>query len=386
MVFHLEFEGIRCFRRKQRVRIAPLTLLVGENSSGKSTVLAVAKIAMDLATSRLRQPFNDPPFLLGAYDDIAFRDRAGKPAKQFKFAIEERDRLGFRLLSEWSPEGGHPAMDQLSFSKGDVSVNLARPRHLNGDWLTTMVRGFAGDRDKAALLDMGAWLAQNRSSFAMAPIRSSPRRTYDPVIPERDPEGSHVPQVLARRLSSRDKPSTDFRRSIGAFGRQAKLFEDLLVERKGRNPNDPFQIRVVSAGVDANLIDVGYGISQVLPILVETLMRPQDNSLLLLQQPEVHLHPQAQAALGTLFARSAKAGTAHLMVETHSDHLIDRVRIAVRERVLRPDQVSLLYFEKKRSEAMIHELVLDAEGQITNPPPGYRQFFLNEANRVLGID
>lgn len=70
MAFYLEFEGIRCFRRKQRVRIAPLTLLVGENSSGKSTVLAVTKIAMDLATSRLSgEPFNEPPFQ-GAADEI----------------------------------------------------------------------------------------------------------------------------------------------------------------------------------------------------------------------------------------------------------------------------------------------------------------------------
>ena len=91
----------------------------------------------------------------------------------------------------------------------------------------------------------------------------------------------------------------------------------------------PFQIHVrkfgkILKGNRRNLIDVGYGVSQVLPLLTE-MLRPNAPSMFLLQQPEVHLHPSAQAALGSLFC-SIAGPDRQLVVETHSDYIIDRVR------------------------------------------------------------
>ena len=97
-----------------------------------------------------------------------------------------------------------------------------------------------------------------------------------------------------------------------------------------------------------NLVDVGYGVSQSLPVLTELL---SDNapSTYLLQQPEVHLHPTAQAALGSLFCNIAAKGV-QMLVETHSDYLLDRIRMDVRdgkgEPTLKPEDVSILYFER----------------------------------------
>ena len=101
------------------------------------------------------------------------------------------------------------------------------------------------------------------------------------------------------------------------------------------------QIRKFSGrvkGPQRNLIDVGYGVSQVLPIVTELLrgnsimelFRGIPPSIFLLQQPEVHLHPSAQAALGSFFCQVAKPDH-QLVVETHSDHLLDRVRMDVRD-------------------------------------------------------
>ena len=81
---------------------------------------------------------------------------------------------------------------------------------------------------------------------------------------------------------------------------------------------------------------MGYGISQALPIITE-LFRKDGPSKLLLQQPEVHLHPSAQAALGSLFCRTAGRGR-QVIVETHSDHLIDRVRMDIRDSSSKPKQ------------------------------------------------
>ena len=110
--------------------------------------------------------------------------------------------------------------------------------------------------------------------------------------------------------------------------------------------------------------------------------------MLLLQQPEVHLHPRAQAALGTLLASAAAAGR-QIIVETHSDYIIDRIRMDVRDQTtaLKPEAVSILYFEPcdGDSEVKIHNIRLDQMGNVLDAPPSYGEFFMDEINRSIGL-
>jgi predicted ATPase len=153
----------------------------------------------------------------------------------------------------------------------------------------------------------------------------------------------------------------------------------------GSSESDPFQIRLHIGGTTVNLIDVGYGVSQVLPIVVDSL-RSKQGGTFLLQQPEVHLHPKAQAELGSFLGILAKQQDKRFVIETHSDYLVDRIRMDIRDKKngLRPEDVSLLYFERRNGEAQIHRLELDEQGNIVNAPPGYRSFFLEEERRFLG--
>src|ERR1039458_6052832 len=98
MSVKLIFEGIRCFATRQEAVLRPLTLLVGENSSGKSTFLALCRIARSIVMSFERAvPFNEPPFMLGAYDQIASY-KSGRRAKSFSVGLEidgaERQAIG----------------------------------------------------------------------------------------------------------------------------------------------------------------------------------------------------------------------------------------------------------------------------------------------------
>jgi predicted ATPase len=110
--------------------------------------------------------------------------------------------------------------------------------------------------------------------------------------------------------------------------------------------------------------------------------------MLLVQQPEVHLHPQAQAALGSFLATSAGTGAARYVVETHSDYIVDRVAMAIRDpkHPLAPNDVSLLFFEAEESGVRVHTLKFSETGDVVDPPPGYRRFFLDEQARYLGAD
>ena len=178
--------------------------------------------------------------------------------------------------------------------------------------------------------------------------------------------------------------------ALERFGQAAGLFDEVSIKQLGRRESEPFQIQIRRyggglKGPRRNLIDVGYGVSQVLPVIFE-LLRKEGSHLLLLQQPEVHLHPSAQAELGSLFCRSAKEYR-QLVVETHSDHLLDRVRMDIRDgrTTLQPDDVSILFFERDRLAVRIHSLRVDAEGNVLDAPDSYRQFFMDETQRSLGL-
>jgi len=179
--------------------------------------------------------------------------------------------------------------------------------------------------------------------------------------------------------------------ALESVGQVAGLFDELRIRRFAKSANAPFQVQVRKGGGGLkgpwrNLIDVGYGVSQVLPVLTE-LLQPDAPQLSLWQQPEVHLHPSAQAALATFFCGLAADGK-QLIIETHGDYLIDRVRMDVRDGKtgLKPEDVSVLYFERTGLDVQIHSLRFDAQGNVLDAPSGYRQFFLEETHRSVWGD
>ena len=113
-------------------------------------------------------------------------------------------------------------------------------------------------------------------------------------------------------------------------------------------------------------------------------MRPGGRTFLL-QQPEVHLHPRGQAALASLFVDSASNRRHQFLIETHSDYIVDRIRICVRRRQIAPEDVSILYFEPRGNAVTIHNLTLDEDGNLEGAPPGYRAFFARETDALLGF-
>ena len=98
----------------------------------------------------------------------------------------------------------------------------------------------------------------------------------------------------------------------------------------------------------------------------------------------MHLHPSAQATLGSLFCQVA-GPEGQLIVETHSDHLMDRMRMDVRDGVsgLKSEGVSILFFERRGLDVWIHSLRIDKKGNVLDAPDGYRQFFMEKVTRSL---
>ena len=413
-------ENVRCFRERQEVPLAPLTFLVGENSTGKSTFLALTRIAWDIATLG-QANFNEEPFLLGAYDQIASFRKKSK-AEHFvigwghEIATGRRQVLATSVLGEFTSSRSQPTLRSWRFAappfglvatygtdervtslraetpSGSPEINreFAKYFPLTPEWAVSALsiegKGISSE-DLETLRKLVYWSNQRGvRPYAFAPVRTKPSRTYDPVKEIIDPEGGHVPMILAG-IRTRDEQSWfALRTALDEFGQASGLFGKVDVRRLGETESDPFQLQVAVGGMTVNLVDVGYGVSQILPILVDCL-RGESGGTFLLQQPEVHLHPKAQAALGSFLATLSKEQGKRFLVETHSDYMVDRIRMDLRDKKhgLRPEDVQILYFERNAGGVNIHRITFDELGNLQNVPTGYRRFFLEEERRLLGI-
>ena len=424
----INLKDFRCFREQQTARLAPLTLLVGENSTGKTSFMAMIRALWDVAYGRRVPDFKEEPYDLGSFDEIAHH-RGGKIGRAVTFEagfnIVPRTTRGKR---RYAGTNGQPYCFKVTFEKkgtvpSPVKMRLSHEEiwvevHLeNQSWQTifgtprgtwkssdTFTFPYQLDADfdpmflfylsfrrtvvnresEAELISLqgsrpptnkdweqlkqfvetyrrGEFGNRRGQPYASAPVRSKPRRTYDPARTTRDPEGDYIPMYLASVHSQNKVQWKTLKGALESFGQTAGLFDEISVKPLGNKESGPFQVQIrkygnKAKGLQRNLIDVGYGVSQVLPVITE-LLRPDAPSMFLLQQPEVHLHPSAQAALGSLFCQIA-GPKRQLVVETHSDHLLDRVRMDVRDgtTALKPDDLSILFFERKDLDVHIHSL------------------------------
>ena len=138
------------------------------------------------------------------------------------------------------------------------------------------------------------------------------------------------------------------------------------------------QVIEKSTGTPLTLCDVGFGLSQILPILVQSVM--PDTKMVLIEQPEIHLHPKMQTELGDFFIEQCKAGKRQFIIETHSEHLLLRIMRRIRETTagtikdsslaLTPEDVAILYVKPSDEGSQILHLRIDDEGDFIDEWPG----------------
>ena len=134
-----------------------------------------------------------------------------------------------------------------------------------------------------------------------------------------------------------------------------------------------YMVEVVDAntGKSANYADVGLGVSQTLPLIVQSLVAR--NKLILIEQPELHLHPKLQAELADLFIEASRSCNGNrFIIETHSEHLILRLQRRIREKTLSRDEIAVYYVGSTSAGSVCQEMRLDEEGQfIDSWPDGF---------------
>jgi hypothetical protein len=419
----LVLENVRSFVGRHEIPIKPLTLLVGENNAGKSTFLACLHAACQYPEFPFRVRWNDAPYHLGTFDTIASRSRlkSNEPAR-FAIGIEDvvlnsselfavfqkhddrivpssiRIRYNETILNATVALNGEvpPRMAHVELTQGGQAVNLERqfPFPVFGfDPLWSLVEAVLSavpDEPRAKFASEQltfSWMIRQTKrprAISLGPRRVDPARGYPVEQLSEDGQGSDYPDILIQHRDEQFKQNTraGLLEALADFGKDSGLFSRVEVKRIGSGGSRSIQVRVVVAGKSFDLTDVGYGVSQILPVVVKTFASI-DATAILIQQPEVHLHPQAQAAMGSFLARMTTLGGPSLVIETHSDYILDRLRIEVAHGRISPDQIALLYFEKPGKTTTVHAIKLDECGNILNAPPSYRKFFMREEMNLL---
>jgi len=129
--------------------------------------------------------------------------------------------------------------------------------------------------------------------------------------------------------------------------------------------------------------NIGFGITYVLPIIV-SILKSKPDDLIIIENPESHLHPAGQAEIGRLCAVAANSGV-QIILETHSDHVLNGVRVATKEKFINPDKIKIYYFEKPydKLETLIHSPNIDEKGIIDHWPKGFFDEWDNQLDKLL---
>ncbi len=341
MLSSLELTNFKCFK-KLNIPIAPLTLLTGLNNTGKSTIL------QSLRMLHQYEKTNDPN--LPGYGPIdEARNRNADLSEDIDIRVNDIEQKSFMMV---------------------IHVSIAA-KHGNNDLSLPLMSYLSADR----------W----------GPRVFLPLYTKSDELSDVGPHGEYVLDFFERH--SQDILPKELRHAASEGNTLEYNVRGWLHEISPEVRFSPQIYKEVdSARASFNgyrPLNVGFGLSYTLPVLVlllgmtsnwlDTLdvngstanRKEKHGALVMIENPEAHLHPSGQAAMGRLIALVAACGV-QVIVETHSDHLMDGIRIAVKDGVLPPNDAAFHYFAmQEHGQPTVDSPKLHANGKLDHWPEGF---------------
>ena len=444
MLKTLRIQNFKGWKDTGTIRMAPLSLFFGANSSGKSSIgqfLMMLKQTVELSDRKavFYPGGKNSAVQLGSYQEMVFhRDPANKIAFEYLWSLPEA--LKFK-----DPLSGHSfSGDSLSFQaevglgdneqqslvveklkyqlmkseKQSLSVELSQKegskeyqvtpeqyplvRKKMRAWALKDVVRFYGFPDEAVAYYQNAEFVQVlnfeqeqlfKSISYLGPLRSKGDRVYTWSGHAPESVGASGENTIAAILSARSRkisfgykrPAKPFEEVIALKLKEMGLIESFTVDQISEQL---YKVKVCAKGSKdgVDLPDVGFGVSQVLPVLVECFYA-QPGSIILMEQPEIHLHPSAQSALADVMIdviNSRENGVnrnIQLIIETHSEHFLRRLQRRIAEDVVSQEKVSAYFANVTKRPATLDPLQIDMFGSIKNWP---ENFFGDEMGDITG--
>ena len=396
MLARIDLRNFKCFT-VLKLPLRPLTLLAGANASGKSTVLQSLVLLHQTMREHewsSRLVLNGATVRLGTAGDIIDQLQGHRQCRigLLDAAVDPGD--GGETRCGWEFEGDRDDMAMVARrAYGETS---------DGDgWdvaFGAMPFRFLFPHVSEPSSAIESLTKRLRGLTYLTAERLGPRETYSLQGPEQSPvvgsRGEHAASVLYTGRDSRvpiqlaieEAPPTRLRQVEAQMGRFFPSCE-IMLERISRSSSVTLGVRTSRSTDFHRPTHTGFGLTQVLPVVVAALSAPV-NGLLLIENPEVHLHPAGQATMGEFLAEVAAAGV-QVLLETHSDHVLNGIRRAVKNGVLSPDDTALHFFRPRQDAdagrfPQVESPLLDADGNVDSWPDGFFDQFDKDMNYFAG--
>lgn len=394
MLTQIHIENLKCFEAL-KLPLAPLTLLSGFNAAGKSTALQALFLigqAARLDGQTPWVPLNGSLVRLGTPGDVL---------------NEQSDRT--EVLVGVSSSEAH-AMWRLNAQDRRSTTSLVI------DWLSWQLAGQPRSeidvsphtylknlliRDAQQLRPVNDLVEALKTMIVLSAVRAGTYDTFPspegsaPVHADVGVEGQYAPWWFERlgdedvdeaRCHDNAKAAPVMRRQFIAWAGDLFPGTQANVQRIAKTPLVRLELRNCSTGEWRRPANIGYGLVYAFPILVAALLAKPDQ-ILVIDSPEAHLHPKAQSAMGRFLAQIAAAGV-QILIETHSDHVLNGVRIALKQRRVRPENVAVHFFNpppaSRSDRAHVHSPVVDQDGNMSEWPDGFFDQAEHDLEQLMG--
>ena len=418
MITHIRVKNFKSWLDSDTVKLAPLTGFFGTNSSGKSSLLQMLLLLKQ--TAEHSDPnevifFGDENSLVnfGSFRE-AIHGHKEEELLELEFGCKLQEAFAIEVFGKNSE--GYPVdvpipIDNFSFNtvlrvdgselkterfrysfeSCDIpeirweSYYLHYKNLLGEEEKVTMVpNSFHGGPASAAPNVLKPFFSTFENLFKhvypLGPTRVQPRRSYH--WNDKDPTdvglwGDKVIDALLcahmrrMKISKKGKEATIEDR-ISEWLREMDLAYSFSLEPVGALKDDNYKVQIQKSAMSpaVTLADMGYGLADVLPMLVLCYYAPE-GSTLILEQPGIHLHPKAQADLADLFLEVIKERKLQILVESHSEHLLTRLQRRVAEKQIGQDDVALHFCRNANGVSTIERLKVNEFGEIKNWPDNF---------------
>ncbi len=439
MLTQLHIRNIKAWKDTKNIRLAPITVFFGANSSGKTSINQLLVMLRQTAQSPDRKRVlhtgdentdvdlgTVQELVHGQNDDAKIEFTIGwtlpsrleivDPLKQQQRFSGDSMSFTARIAQHGDSSSSGPLVVEMMYSLLDghsevltvamrqsnnhsdkyeliaSGYSLSRPR--GRAWELPPPIRFYGFPDEVKVYFKNAGFVADLALelekmlgrvYYLGPLREYPWRTYTWSGERPGHVGLNGERAVEALLAARDRhinPGFRARREgfeeiVARWLEQMGLINDFEVKQLAPGRKE-FEVLIRTAGskYPVSLTDVGFGISQVLPVVVECFYVPKDSTIVF-EQPEIHLHPQVQAVLADLFIEATQSREngedrrIQLIIESHSEHFLRRLQRRIAEEKLRPQDAALYFCEPGPEGSVIRELQVDSLGNITNWPANF---------------
>ena len=410
MITHIRMANFKSWKESGEVKLAPLTGFFGTNSSGKSSLLQMLLLLKQtIGTDEILFFGNENSLVnLGSFRavihghkeeellELEFGCKLLEPSTITSLQAIDRSRQQY----DYAPMG----IDGFTFHTAIKGMSIDCFSYIVGPEAADKIKWengnlYYGNRHTASMGTSGTncyghqrgtdrFLSPLSSAFEklfnhvypLGPTRVRPKRSYHWAGTDPDSVGQTGEDMIASLLNARvDQRTTPYEGKIVPIEdriswwlQEMDLAYSFSIKRSNAQADRNFDV-LIQKGHDSakvTLADMGYGLSQFLPVLVHCYYA-EEGSTLILEQPGIHLHPKVQSQLADLLIEVITERNLQILVESHSEHLLNRLQRRIAEEKISVNKTALYFCRNDEGVSNIEQLKMDEFGNITNWPENF---------------